>query len=236
MSYVLFMVLAMVSAAIVARCWPHSLALLPAQRWFIGLAGFSAAILFAKLPFLVLRDDVLQHAGTLLMGGKSILFGLVGGYAGVELAKKYLGVTTKTGDAFVVPVAVGVGVGRWGCFFAGCCYGVPTEMPWGIVFAAADSVARHPIQIYESVFHLSLAGLLAWLRQAGKFPGQLIKVYFLSYFVFRWLTEFIRPEIAGEWGLTVYQWSILVFMPVFLLLWHRDAQRFSQRATQLDTH
>ena len=222
MSYALFMGLALVSAAVVARWSPHSIPLLPAQRWFIGLAGFSAAVLFAKLPFWVFGGDVLDHAGTILMGGKSVLFGMVGGYAGVELAKRYLGVTSKTGDAFVVPVAVGIGVGRWGCFFAGCCYGVPTKIPWGIVFAS-DSLARHPIQIYESVFHLAMAGLLWWWRQTGKFRGQLIKVYFLSYFVFRYLTEFIRPEIAGPWGLTVYQWAIVVFIPVFLILWQQDA-------------
>jgi prolipoprotein diacylglyceryltransferase len=55
-------------------------------------------------------------------------------------------------------------------------------------------VRRHPTQVYESLFHLSAAIVLSLLRRRGLFQGQLIKIYFLSYFAYRFLTEFIRPE------------------------------------------
>ena len=54
----------------------------------------------------------------------------------------------------------------------------------------------------------------------GKYRGQLFKIYLLSYFAFRFLTEFVRPEIHWAFGLTAYQWAIVLLAPVFLwLLW-----------------
>lgn len=44
-------------------------------------------------------------------------------------------------DSFAPAVALGQSVGRLGCFFAGCCYGKPTELPWGITFTNTDSLA-----------------------------------------------------------------------------------------------
>ena len=69
-----------------------------------------------------------------LENGKTILFGLVGGYAGVELMKWVMGVRVKTEDSFAVPVAAAVELGRWSCFVAVCCYGTETKAPWGVDF------------------------------------------------------------------------------------------------------
>ena len=60
--------------------------------------------------------------------GKTILCGIVGGYFGVEVAKWTLDVRVKTGDTFALPLALAMAVGRWGCFFNGCCYGVVTTL------------------------------------------------------------------------------------------------------------
>ena len=234
MSYAIFMTMAVVAAVLVAsqtnRMTADRIRLHPSQRWFIGLVGFVFAILFAKLPFVVLGQDWLHNAGTFLLSGKTILLGLVGGYLGVELGKFYLGIKTKTGDSFAVPVATGIGIGRLGCFFSDCCYGVPTEMPWGVVFSKVDSLARHPTQLYECVFHLTIAGVLYWLLSEGRFKGQLIKLYFLGYFAFRFLTEFLRPEIDWAFGLSAYQWAIVVLAPIFVILWVRDSKQVKQVA------
>jgi phosphatidylglycerol:prolipoprotein diacylglycerol transferase len=116
-----------------------------------------------------------------------------------------------------------VAIGRWGCFVAGCCYGTPTSLPWGIVFPAVDNHPRHPTQIYEFLFHASMAGVLYALMRRGMFPGQLIKIYILAYVGYRFLTEFIRPEVRLWSGLTGYQWACLVLAGLFAWLWWRDA-------------
>lgn len=223
MNYALWMILAFVSAAVVAWLLPGKSPLSRGQQAFLALAGSIGAILAAKAPFILLDESLLHHTGTIMLSGKTILLGLVGGYAGVELAKAWLNIKLKTGDRFAVPVATGIGIGRLGCFFAGCCYGVPASVPWGVVFPTADHAARHPTQLYESAFHLTMAAAMYVMLRNGVFRNQLIKFYFLSYFVFRFLTEFLRPEIRWAGGLTAYQWAILVLIPVFAWLWVRDS-------------
>jgi phosphatidylglycerol:prolipoprotein diacylglycerol transferase len=154
----------------------------------------------------------------------------VGGYFGVELAKWTLGIRTKTGDSFAVPVAAAVAIGRLGCFHAGCCYGTLTNLPWGVVFPAIDSLPRHPTQLYEAAFHVTAAATLYGLQRRGLFRGQLIKLYILSYLAFRFVTELIRPEARLAGGLTGYQWAAIVLAALFAWLWVRDARVTAREA------
>ena len=193
-----------------------------AEKGAVALGAFVGAFLGAKLPWVLTDWEGLRSGAAWLENGKTILFGLVGGYAGVEAAKWSLGVTAKTGDSFAVAVPVSVGVGRWACVVGGCCYGLPTTLPWGVDFG--DGVCRHPTQIYESAFHLCAAGALLFLRNRGLFRGQLIKLYFLSYFAYRFATEFIRPEPEAWLGLTFYQWGATAFAALFAALWAWDAR------------
>ncbi len=81
-------------------------------------------------------------------------------------------IKVRTGDSFVVGIAAAIAVGRFGCLLFGCCYGLPTTLPWGIGFPSAEdggTIPRHPTQLYESLFHLSFATLAAlalapWFR------------------------------------------------------------------------
>ena len=95
--------------------------------------------------------------------------GLVGGYFGAEAHRVGPGHPHQMCDAFAVPLAVGIAIGRLGCFHAGCCHGTPTTLPWGVDFG--DGVARHPTQLYESAFHLSAAIVLWQLQRRGMFRG-----------------------------------------------------------------
>ena len=133
-----------------------------------------------------------------------------------------MSVRVKTGDGFAVPVAGAISVGRWACLVGGCCFGTPTSLPWGVDFG--DGLRRHPTQIYESVFHGLMAVLLFWLGRAGLFRGHLIKIYIIVYLIYRFLSEFIRPEPRLAMGLTLYQVAALGLVPFFGWLWWRDTK------------
>jgi phosphatidylglycerol---prolipoprotein diacylglyceryl transferase len=229
LQYALVMLVAIVAMSLLLRRWQAALPLAGWQKLGLGLGGFCGAMIGAKLPFALADWNGLTSGATWLADGKTILCGIVGGYFGVELAKWTLDIRVKTGDTFAVPVAVGVAIGRVACFVGGCCFGTPTGLPWGVSFQrAGDSLPRHPTQLYEAAFHLSLAAVLFTLQRQNLLRGQLIKLYILCYLAYRFLTEFIRPEVRLLAGLTGYQWAALALAPVFAWLWWRDAQRQRQ--------
>jgi len=192
------------------------------DRRVINLAALFGAFFGARLPYLVLGVNDLCLSTVAFGSGKTILGGLVGGYLAVEVAKWARGVRVKTGDSFVVPVAAGIAVGRIGCVVAGCCFGAPTALPWGMDFG--DGVRRHPTQVYELAFHANAAVVLARFRAAGRYPRQLMKIYILAYLAFRFATEFVRPEPVVCAGLTGYQIACLALAPVFAALWRMDVR------------
>lgn len=220
-AYVALMLAAIVVGWLVSRLTTRGSPLTPRQRLGLALGAFCGAMLAAKLPFVLADWEGLKSGKAWFDNGKTITFGLVGGYFGVEYAKLVLGIRVKTGDTFAAPVAAAIGVGRLACFSAGCCYGVATGGGWGIDFG--DGLLRHPAQLYEAAFHFTCALVLIVLERAALFRGQLIKLYFIAYFAFRFLTEFIRPEPQLLLGLTLYQWACLTFIPLFAWLWRRDA-------------
>jgi phosphatidylglycerol:prolipoprotein diacylglycerol transferase len=178
----------------------------------------------AKLPFVFSDWNAFASGIAWFSNGKTILVGLVGGYMGVEVAKWTMQIRIRTGDTFAVPVPVAISIGRIGCFVGGCCYGTPTSLPWGIRFPTVDELPRHPTQLYESLFHAVAAVVLAGLVDRKRFSGNLIKLYLIAYASFRFLTEFIRPEVRMVVGLTAYQWACLVIVVGFAYLWWRDSR------------
>ena len=228
-SYFLIMLAALCTCSLLLRKTQERLPLLWWQKLGIGVGAFCGAMIGAKLPFLFLDWNRFLDGSAWLSDGKTIMCGIIGGYFGVELAKWTLDIRVKTGDTFAVPCAVAVAIGRIACFVGGCCFGTPTSLPWGVVFQnAGDSLPRHPTQLYEAAFHLTVAGLLLALQSRGLFRGQLIKLYILIYLVYRFVTEFIRPEAKLELGLTIYQWGALAMMPLFVFLWWRDARQMDR--------
>jgi len=143
-----------------------------------------------------------------LLEGKSIVGGLLGGLIGVELAKKLTGVTTSTGDAFVLPLAVGMCVGRIGCFLSGLAdhtYGNPTTLPWGVDFG--DGVPRHPTQLYEIGFIACWTALLFWRHSRSAQPGDMFRAYLVGYLLFRLCVDGIKPiPMLYPLGLSGIQW------------------------------
>jgi phosphatidylglycerol:prolipoprotein diacylglycerol transferase len=225
--YAVIMGFAIFAGWLVSRRTQRPLPLTGWQKFGIALGAFLGGMIGAKLPFVLLDWDGFLSGRAWFDNGKTIMIGLVGGYFGVEIAKWAMHLQLKTGDTFAVPVAVAIGIGRLACFCAPCCYGTPTDLPWGIDFklpADAEHTFRHPTQLYEFAFHITAALVLARLQQRGLFRGQLIKLYIISYLGYRFLTEFIRPEQRLWLDLTIYQWAALLLAPAFAFLWWRDAR------------
>lgn len=129
-----------------------------------------------------------------LMGGKTIVGALLGGLAAVEIVKSVRGVRTPTGDLYVVPLALGIAIGRIGCFLAGPAdhtAGLPTSLPWGI--ASGDSVRRHPTALYEIGFVVLLAAALRRLPPSAP-AGLAFALFLSSYLAFRLAVDFLKPE------------------------------------------
>jgi prolipoprotein diacylglyceryltransferase len=222
--YFLIMWMSLLVGYRLSRRTQQNLQLPPWQRIGIAAGAFTGAMIGAKIPFLFDSWEAFMSGATWFNNGKTILTGLVGGYLGVEIAKWVFEVKSKTGDSFVVPVAAAIAIGRLGCFYAGCCFGMPTDLPWGVVFATADSLHRHPTQIYEFIFHASSAVFFYWLDDQPILKTHRIKLYIIAYAIYRFLTEFIRPEFDLYWGLTGYQLCSLVIIGLFAWLWYRDSQ------------
>jgi len=112
----------------------------------------------------------------------------------------------KVADIAAPAVAIGHGIGRLGCFAAGCCYGIATEMPWGVTFTDTYSgslvgvplnIPLHPTQIYEAATNLLLGAFLIWFYRRKQFDGQIFWSYVLAYAVLRFFHEFLRADPRG---------------------------------------
>ena len=182
------------------------------QRMWVVAAAIAGAALGSKLlywlgdPWLTLQS---WHNPYYLMAGKTIAGGLIGGTIAVEWVKKRIGIGRPTGDLFAIPLAVGIAIGRLGCFLSGLgdhTYGIPTNLPWGVDFG--DGMLRHPTQLYEVVY----LGLLAlWLQRLASRPhreGDLFKSFMVGYMGFRLLVEFLKPGVSLI-GLTAIQWACI---------------------------
>mgnify|MGYP000427510754 CR=1 FL=1 len=208
--HALIMALAIVAGVAIKRLQgPQPSALPRGQRIAVSLAAIIGGALGAKLPFILWDPQALESLSSWLVDGRTLTWGLAGGYLAVEGTKLSLGIKAKTGDGFAAPVAAAVAVGRLGCWNAGCCFGAPTSVPWAVDFG--DGIMRHPTQLYEFSFHALACGVLFWMGRRDLFARQRIKLYLIAYMVYRFLTEWLRPEPHAALGLTFYQWSALAF-------------------------
>ncbi len=190
----------------------------------IGWAAFVGAMLGAKLPFWlsgpIFSGEMASNGWLWIADGKTILGGIFGGYVAVEFAKFCLGIRQRTGDNFAVPIAIAVAAGRVGCFVSGCCFGQITSVPWGCSFPLAGDPAgtmRHPTQLYEVAFHGIALLLLLICERQNLLVNRRLTVYLAAYLMYRFVSEWIRPEPIFWLTLTVYQWSCVLLLVLLLL-------------------
>jgi len=198
-------------------------------RWVVFATAVAGAALGSKLLYWF-EDPQLTwqnlHNPAYLMGGKTIVGALAFGLASVELIKRFIGLRQPTGDLYAIPLALGIAIGRVGCFLTGLpdnTYGTPTKLPWGIDFG--DGIRRHPTQLYEIAFLLLLVPLLyrimlASLRPAtvdqlpriSFRPGDAFKFFMVAYMSFRLLCDFIKPYPPILFGIQGIQWVCLLVL------------------------
>jgi prolipoprotein diacylglyceryltransferase len=179
------------------------------KRWVViaataigALIGSRALGLLEQAPRVALHwQDVLRP------GGKTIVGGLLGGWIAVEIAKRFSGIRSRTGDLFAVPLCMGIAIGRIGCFFAGLAddtYGKATSLPWGVDFG--DGVRRHPTQLYEVVLLLGLAWVLWRWNQRPHVNGSIFRVFLGAYLAWRLAIDFLKPQPLVD-GMNLIQWA-----------------------------
>ncbi len=169
--------------------------------------------------------------------GKSIIGALAGGYLGIALAKRALGYTRSTGDAYLLAIPVATAIGRVGCFLSELPLGTPTDLPWGMTVTAQAAaafarcpgcdVAMHPSMLYEIAFNIVAAAVIVRYRHAVPVPGDGLRLYLLGAGVFRFLVEFVRGNEAQALGLSGPQWVLIplvgLLMLHFIRQWRRGA-------------
>ena len=173
-------------------------------------------------------------------GPRSIIGGLVGGYAAIVLTKRALGYTLSTGDYYAAAIPLALAIGRVGCFLSELPLGTPTDLPWAMTVSpeAASAFARcpgcdgpmHPSMLYEIGFHVAGFGVIVTRGPLLPIRGDTLKAYLLAYGVFRIGVEFVRGNEVQAWGLTGPQ---IVLLPLVSLLVLHFVRRLRSGAYRL---
>ncbi len=127
----------------------------------------------------------------------------------------------KIGDLWAPAAAVGQAIGRIGCFMAGCCYGKPTDLKWGVVFTHPNSLAPtnislHPTQIYSSILGFIIFFILLIIHSKKKFEGQVLLWFLILHSTARLAIERFRGDDRGM--LLNSNMSITQFVTIFILI------------------
>ncbi|HEX7924003.1 MAG TPA: prolipoprotein diacylglyceryl transferase family protein [Bradyrhizobium sp.] len=148
---------------------------------------------------------------------RSVEGALAGGIVAIELYKWRHGISLRTGARFALPLAIGVAIGRLGCYFAGLedfTYGTPTTLPWGHDFG--DGILRHPVQLYESLAMAAFAAFYVWTvlnRNAAVITNGFYLVLFY-YGLQRFVWEFIKP-----YGALIGPFSLFHLLSLFVMIY-----------------
>jgi len=147
-----------------------------------------------------------------LLQVKTVMGGLFGGLLGVEVMKWKLGEEKSSGDLFTLPIILGIFIGRIGCFLSGT-----NEFTYGTITSAftgmdlGDGHLRHPLTLYELIFLIVLFFTIRTIRfRIPLKAGSLFQFFMISYFGFRFLLEFLKPNTFLPLGLSSIQWLCIV--------------------------
>ncbi len=206
--------------------------------WNILFIVFLGAIVGGKLLFIILSwpelgatlTDKLVYIVRNLRYGFVFFGGLIVAVTGAVwyMRRKKLPLL-KTSDFLIVAVPLGHALGRVGCFLAGCCYGKPTTLPWGVRFTHPHTlvppelvgIPLHPTQLYEAALNFALFLLLHYASKKPHKDGKILVEYVLCYTVMRFALEFLRGDYRGGFllGLSPSQVISLLVAGAALYIW-----------------
>ncbi len=189
-----------------------------------GFIGAKLMFLIVELPTIIENPSFLKSA---ILGGFVFYGGLIGGAAGGAIyCRKYKLNMLEVTDAYAAPLTLAQAIGRVGCFFAGCCYGMESDSPLAITFPGngltPGNVSLLPTQLFESAFLLILTAVLLLILKKNKKPGIVTAWYFILYSAWRFFIEFYRNDPRGSVGaLSTSQFISLILFPigVAMLIW-----------------
>lgn len=160
-----------------------------------------------------------------LSGGFVFYGGLLGAIIGYYIyCRKYKIDFIKLMDLIAPSIPIIHGIGRIGCFFAGCCYGKHYDGPLHIVFensaAAPNGVPLFPIQPVESICNITAGIVLLIYAKRIRKPGQVTGSYLVYYSIMRFILEFLRGDISRGFilNLSTSQIFSLILLPIGLYL------------------
>jgi phosphatidylglycerol:prolipoprotein diacylglycerol transferase len=174
---------------------------------FMGLYAVIGGLIGAKLLYIIVSfNGILEYAGSenfftalqvVMSGGFVFYGGLIGGFlSAFYYIKKFKIPFGAMADVAAPVLPLAHAVGRIGCFFAGCCYGIP--VPWGVEFnrspVAPHNVALFPVQLVEAAVNLGIMAVLLLLGRKKRFEGKLIYMYAVMYASMRFALEFFRYD------------------------------------------
>jgi len=159
----------------------------------------------------------IQSDGTIGIAGLVVLGSILGAFpAAVIFLRRRKIPFWKMIDILAPGLVIGMGIGRIGCFLNGCCFGLPTDLPWGVVFPSTCFAGHvsggqpiHPTQIYDMLGDFLIAGILIRRTPKMKFDGELFMLFMVIYGVFRFFIETIR--YYGEDALVLFHMGSVAF-------------------------
>ncbi len=187
----------------------------------IGIVGAKALMVAFDFDYYAANPGELFSLTTLQAGG--IFFG------GLVFALAYAAFYVKrnrmpallAADVFAPAIALGHGIGRLGCFSAGCCYGAESHGPLSVIFTNPEAHERfgtpldtplYPTQLMESFAEFAIFAFLYWRFGRKHGPGAIISLYLMLYPGVRFLVEFVRAHDSANpyYGPFVFeQWVAL---------------------------
>ena len=191
-----------------------------------ALVGIPSGVVFARLLHVIDGWDYYsQNLGQIIGGGGLTAYGGVLGTAlGIWVYSKF----SKFQFGYFADVAapgiiLSLAVGRVGCTINGCCHGISTSLPWGVIYTHPNSfcpigVAVHPTQIYEIIWNLMVFGVLLKLRGRLKPDGSLFLVYLSLYSLWRLGTDFLRVGTPFIFGLHQAQVIAIIVLAITIPL------------------
>jgi phosphatidylglycerol:prolipoprotein diacylglycerol transferase len=242
-SYGVLVALAFISALALASKFAKERGLNNEKIVNLGVYCALVGMLGAKLLMIALDPTYRQHPSEIFsldtLKSAGIFYGgfiLAVIFAAFYMVRQQMPVY-RTCDVFAPGLALGHGIGRLGCFAAGCCWGKPTHLPWAVTFTNQTAttgvplnIPLHPTQIYEALAEGIICLLLIWQLKRPHRDGQVIGSWALLYGMARFGVEFLRDHDASNpFGgpFVLEQWIALALaaVGVYLILRpHHDAE------------